>query len=236
MIYWYERTKMLLGEAAIETLCARRVVIFGIGGVGSYVAESLARCNINHLTLVDSDDIALTNINRQIHANHKTIGQAKVDAMKERILDINPDANVTAVKAFVTADNLSEWITDETDFVVDAIDTVTSKLAIIEYAKHHHIQIISSMGAGNKIYPERLELADISQTSICPLAKVMRKELKKRNITDLTVCFSKEPPRTPESSEEITSKRRTPASISFVPSAAGLIISGFVIRTLLSLE
>lgn len=226
------RSEILIGEKAQETLAGSKVIVFGIGGVGSYVSEALARCGIGHIDIVDNDTIAESNINRQLIALHSTIGKAKVDVMKSRILDINPDCKVEAFETFYT--NEKEIDIKDYDYIVDAIDTVTSKLILIEEAQKNNIPIISSMGTGNKLDPTLFEITDIYKTSVCPLARVMRAELKKRGIKKLKVLFSKEEPIKPEKIEnENSAKRQTPGSISFVPSVAGLIIAGEVIKDLI---
>jgi tRNA A37 threonylcarbamoyladenosine dehydratase len=239
---------MLLGEDAMETLKKARVAVFGIGGVGGFVVEGLARCGVGTFLLVDADLICTTNLNRQIHATRKTIGKPKVDVMKDRILDINPRAQVLTKKVLYTPDNADEVLEGEWDYVVDAIDTVTGKLHLAMQAQERGIPIISSMGAGNKLDPTRFEVTDIFKTSVCPLAKVMRRELKKRGIKKLKVVYSRENPLTPEALEEhcdtrlalteenalvIKPKRQTPGSISFVPSVVGLIIAGEVVKDLI---
>lgn len=242
------RTEMLLGSEAMETLSNARVAVFGIGGVGSFVVEGLARSGVEQFLLVDADLVCNTNLNRQIHATRKTIGKAKVDVMKERILDINPRAQVETKKVMYSPDNAQEVLQGDWDYIVDAIDTVTGKIQLVLQAKEKNIPIISSMGAGNKLDPTRFEVADLYKTSVCPLAKVMRRELKKRGIDRLKVVYSKEPPLTPLPLEEncqtnlldrpenqlvIKPKRQTPGSISFIPSVVGLIIAGEVIKDLI---
>lgn len=224
---------MIIGKVGMDKLKNASVAVFGIGGVGSFTTEALARCGVGKLILVDNDTIALTNINRQIHATHKTIGMYKTEVMKERVLEINPNAEVICIEKFVLYDNIDGILNNSIDYIIDAVDTVTAKLAIIETAYMLGIPVISSMGTGNKLYPEKLKIADIYETFVCPLAKVMRHELKKRHIPGLKVCFSDETPIVPAETEEVTSKRKTPGSISFVPSAAGLIIAGAVVRDLI---
>lgn len=224
----FSRTEMLIGKENLETLHSKTVLIFGIGGVGSYVAEALARSGIGNLILVDNDVVSLSNINRQIIALHSTIGKAKVEIMKERILDINPNANVLCYQEFVTPENLDKFITKDLDYVIDAIDTVKSKIAIIEKAKELNIPIISSMGTGNKLDPLKFKITDISKTSVCPLAKVIRKELKERGIKKVKVLFSEELPAKIQKTD--STGKAVPASIAFVPSVAGLAIAGEVIR------
>lgn len=226
----FKRTELILGNGAINKLKGARVAIFGIGGVGGYVAEALARSGIGELDLIDSDTVALSNINRQIIATMSTVGKYKVDVMADRIYDINPDAKVNVYKCFFLPETKDEFDFTIYDYVVDAVDTVTAKITLIEQAKLANVPVISSMGAGNKLHPELFELADISQTSVCPLAKVMRQELKKRGITNVKVVYSKEPAIKPKQTITTEGKRQTPGSIAFVPSVAGLIMAGEVIR------
>lgn len=233
----FSRTELLIGAEGQKQLSGSTVVIFGVGGVGSHCIEALARCGIGHLILVDNDTVSLTNINRQSIAYHSTIGQYKTQVMKARIADINPAAQVDTFETFVLPDNLDALLskTGSIDYMIDAIDTVTAKLAIAEYAEKHGIPLISSMGTGNKLHAELFEITDISKTSVCPLCRVMRKELKSRGISHLKVLYSKEQPLSPvTTTDEPTTKRATPGSISFVPPVAGLLIAGEVIRDLLS--
>ena len=236
MINQFSRTERLLGQQAMQSLQNARVAIFGIGGVGGYVAEALARSGIFHLDLIDNDTVSLTNLNRQIIALHSTIGRAKVDVMKERILDINPKAEVRTFQCFYLPETRSQFDFSEYDYVVDAVDTVTAKLQLIMQAKESGVSIICSMGAGNKLDPTAFEVADISQTSVCPLARVMRQECKKRGISNVKVVYSKEKPVEPVSAagDEVELKGNSPApgSCAFVPSAAGLIIASEVIKDL----
>ena len=225
----FSRIEMLLGEAAIEKLASKKVAVFGLGGVGSYTAAALARAGVGKLILVDFDEIKPSNINRQLCALHSTVGKPKVEVVKERILDINPDAKVEIFKEFVTKES-RDYFDSNVSYVVDAIDTVTAKLDLIERASRLNVPIISCMGTGNKLDPTRFEITDINKTSVCPLAKVMRKELKQRGIKKLKVLYSKEEPIKQEVNE---GERRTPGSISFVPSVAGLIIAGEVIKDLI---
>ena len=226
----FSRTELLIGKENLEILHKAKVAIFGIGGVGSFVAEGLTRSGIGNFVLIDSDVVDITNLNRQIHALHSTIGQDKVTIMKNRIMDINPKANVEVHKIFYTSDTAN--ILDESiDYIVDAIDTVSSKIELVLQAKELNIPIISCMGTGNKLDPTKLEVTDISKTSMCPLAKVMRKELRNRNIKKLKVLYSKEEPIKIEKKEEI--RKQSPGSVSFVPSVAGLIIAGEVIKDLI---
>jgi len=228
----FERAELLLGADSLKKLKNAKVIVFGIGGVGSYVCEALARCGVGTICLVDNDTVSESNINRQIIALTSTIGLNKTDVMKERILDINHDCNVTSIPCFYTKDKEVEI--EEFDYVVDAIDTVTSKLTLIEEANRLSIPIISSMGTGNKLDPTRFEIADISKTSVCPLARVMRRELKNRGINHLKVLYSKEEPLSPENQVSENGRRSVPGSVSFVPSVAGLIIAGEVIKDIIS--
>lgn len=233
MLNQFSRTELLIGKDGIEKLNNAKVAVFGIGGVGSYVVEGLVRAGIGRFVLVDNDDVALTNINRQLIATHKTIGKAKVDVAKERILEINPNACVETYKEFFLP-STDGIIDEDVDYIVDAVDTVTAKIDIVLRATRLNIPIISCMGTGNKLDPTKLEVADISKTSVCPLAKVMRKELKNRGINHLKVVYSKEEPRVLlQESEEETSKRQVPGSVSFVPSVAGLIIAGEVVKDII---
>lgn len=229
----FSRTALLIGEDQIENLKTRRIAVFGVGGVGGYVVEALARTGIGHLVLIDNDTVSLTNLNRQIIALHSTIGKYKVDVMRERALDINPELEVTVHRCFFLPENSAEFDFSSYDYVVDAVDTVTAKLQIIEMAKTANVPVISCMGAGNKLDPTAFVVTDIANTKICPLARVMRRELKKRGIDHCKVVYSTEPPITPAPSEEETNKRATPGSVAFVPSVAGLIAAGAVIEDLL---
>ena len=248
----FYRTQLLLGEEAMAALAASRVAVFGIGGVGGYTVEALARSGIGALDLIDDDRVCLTNLNRQIIATRSTIGRYKADVAAERIADINPDAVVRVHKIFYSPDTASSFDFTQYDYVVDAIDTVTGKIALAEQAKTAQVPIISSMGAGNKLDPTAFEVADLSQTSVCPLARVMRRELKKRGIEHLKVVYSKEPPLTPiedpsvscrshcvcppGSARTCTVRRQIPGSTAFVPSVVGLIIAGEVICDLCGKE
>lgn len=229
----FSRTELLIGKEGLEKLSRSRVAVFGVGGVGGYVVEALVRTGVGELDLIDNDKVALTNLNRQIIATHKTIGEYKVDVAKERCLDINPDVKINTFKTFFTQKTSDEFDFTKYDYVVDAIDTVVGKLELIEQSKKAGVPIICSMGAGNKMHPELFEVADISKTSVCPLAKVIRQELKRRKIKKVKVVYSKELPIKPALSEEESSKRQLPGSNAFVPSAVGLIIAGEVIRDLL---
>ena len=237
----FSRTELLIGKENVEKLQTAKVAIFGIGGVGSFVVEALARAGIENFILVDNDVVDITNINRQIIATHSTMGKAKVEIAKERILDINPNAKVQALQIFFDK-NSKEILDTGIDYVIDCIDTVSSKIELIVKAKSLQISIISCMGTGNKLDPGKFEITDIYKTNICPLAKVMRKELKKREIKDLKVLYSKEEPIKPQKSnneyemlENLTLKKQVPGSISFVPSVAGLIIAGEVIKDLINI-
>lgn len=227
---WLSRTEGLIGRENVERLNNKKVAIFGIGGVGSYVVEALARVGIGRFILVDSDDISITNINRQIIATNRTIGEPKVEVAKERILEINNKAKVEIYKEFFTS-NTKGILDDSISYIVDAVDTVTAKIELVIRANNLNIPIISSMGTGNKLDPTRFEVSDIYKTSVCPLAKIMRKELKKRNINKLKVVYSKEDPIKTSISEN---SKIVPASISFVPSVAGLIIASEVIKDLMN--
>lgn len=235
MLNQFSRTEMLIGEEGIEKLNNSKIAIFGIGGVGSYVAEALARSGVGNFILVDNDKVTITNINRQIIATTKTIGQYKVDLMKQRILDINPEAEVETYKTFYMPDCKENILDNSIDYIVDAIDTVTAKIYLIEEAQRLNIPIISSMGTGNKLDPSKFEITDIYKTSVCPLAKVMRKELKQRNIKKLNVLYSKEEPvKIKRDSEEETTKKQVPGSIAFSPSVAGLMIASKVVKDIIN--
>lgn len=225
----FSRAELLLGEEALEKLRSARVALFGIGGVGSFAAEALARGGVGHITLVDGDTVSITNINRQLIALHSTVGKEKTAVMAERIADISPETEVETYPVVYGAENRDLLDFSTYDYVIDAIDTVTSKLILIEEAKKAGVPVISCMGTGNKFHPERFEVADISKTSVCPLAKVMRKELKVRGIKNVKVVYSKEEPQKPAESPE-TGKRQIPGSLSFVPPVAGLLLAGEVIR------
>ena len=222
----FSRTETLIGADAIKKLANSRVAVFGIGGVGGYVVEALARAGVAALDLIDNDDVNITNINRQIIALHSTIGKSKVEVAKARILDINPRVNVRTYKTFFTPETSNEFDFSQYDYVVDAIDSVTGKIELVLKAQMVNTPIISCLGTGNKLHPEMFEIADIYKTSVCPLAKVMRTELKKRGVKKLKVIYSKETPIKQEG-------QRIPASISFTPPVAGLIIAGEVIRDLM---
>lgn len=244
----FSRTRMLLGGEAMERLAGARVAVFGIGGVGGYVCEALARSGVGAFDLTDSDRVCLSNLNRQIIATHKTIGQYKVDAMRERIREINPDADVRVRRCFFLPENADDFPFEEYDYVVDAVDTVTAKIELVMRAQEKNVPVISSMGAGNKLDGSRFRVADIYQTSVCPLARVMRQELKKRGVKELKVVYSEETPvclredmkdlgetcGEPET-DGGASRRSIPGSTAFVPSVAGLLIAGEVVRDLTGL-
>ncbi len=236
MVNEFSRSELLLGKEAMNILKNSRVAVFGIGGVGGYTAEALARSGLGALDLIDNDRISVTNINRQIIATHSSLGMYKVDAAKERILDINPECKVETYKTFFLPENSNEFDFSKYDYVVDAIDTVKGKIEIVKSAQNAGVPVISSMGAGNKIEASAFEVADIFKTSVCPLAKVMRKLCKENGIKKLKVVYSKEKPITPAESEENIKKRQVPGSLAFVPSAAGLIIAGEVVKDLVRLE
>lgn len=235
MLNEFSRTELLIGADGVEQLKNARVAIFGIGGVGGHVMEALARSGIGSLDVIDNDTVSVTNINRQILATQKTIGKYKTDVAKERILEINPRAHVLTCNTFFLPENADQFDFSQYDYVVDAIDTVSGKISLAEQAQNAGVPIISSMGAGNKMNPAAFEVADIYETSVCPLAKVMRRELKKRGIKKLKVVYSKEKPLTPKESEEQINdtRRQIPGSVAFVPSVAGLIIAGEVVKDLL---
>ena len=237
------RTEMLLGKEAMEKIKNSHVAVFGVGGVGGYVVEALARSGVKKFDLIDNDTVALSNINRQIIATHSSVGKYKVDVMKERILDINPEALVNVYKCFFLPENSGDFDFSKYAYIVDAIDTVTAKLELIVRAKEANVPIISSMGTGNKLDPTKLEVTDIYKTEVCPLARVMRNELKKRGIKKLKVVYSKEQPIKVKKKEndQITSEnvgriKDVPGSVAFVPSVAGLIIAGQVIRDIMGGE
>jgi tRNA A37 threonylcarbamoyladenosine dehydratase len=235
MLHEFSRTEQLIGKAAIERLKQSRVAVFGIGGVGSFVTEGLARSGIGHFVLIDHDRVSLTNLNRQLIATHATIGRLKVEVMRERILAINPAAEVEIQTIFVLPETADGLIRPDFDYVVDAVDTVAAKIELAVRALALGIPVISSMGAGNKLDPTRFEVTDIFKTNYDPLSKVMRRELKKRGIEHLKVVYSPEPPLSPAAADpaEAALKRRIPGSIAFVPSVAGLIIAGEVVKDLI---
>lgn len=246
MLHSFSRTELLLGAEGLAKLSRSKVAVFGIGGVGTFVVEGLVRSGVGKFVLVDDDCICLTNINRQLHATIKTIGKPKVEVMKERILEINPRAEVTVFQQFYLPETAESLLADDYDYIVDAIDTVTGKIDLVVRAKERGIPVISSMGAGNKLDPTRFEVADIFKTSVDPLAKVMRRELRQRGISGLKVVYSKEEPMTPVetvdnscatgcvcpqgSTRHCTVRRQIPGSIAFVPSVVGLIIAGEVVK------
>ncbi|HEX3016170.1 MAG TPA: tRNA threonylcarbamoyladenosine dehydratase [Desulfobacteria bacterium] len=248
MQHKFSRTELIIGAQGLEKLANSKVVVFGVGGVGSYTIEALVRAGIGELVMVDYDEICLTNVNRQLHALHSTVGKTKVEVMKERALDINPGLKVSAVKEFYTSEAADKFLTPDVTYVVDAIDTVKSKISLVLECKRRDIPIICSMGAGNKLNPTAFKVADISETRICPLAKAMRKLLRKQGIErGVKVVYSAETPLTPNLAEfdckvncicpnkngHCTKKRQIPGSISFVPSVVGLIIAGEVVNDIL---
>lgn len=248
MLNQFSRTQLLLGQTAIERLQGSRVAVFGIGGVGGYVCEALVRSGVGTFDLIDDDRVCLTNLNRQIIATRKTVGQYKADVMEARIHDINPNAQVTVHKTFFLPKNAQDFPFDQYDYIVDAVDTVSAKIALVMEANARNIPIISSMGAGNKLDATAFRVADIYETKVCPLARIMRRELRKRGVERLKVVYSQEPPirpiedmsiscRThcicpPGTKHKCTDRRDIPGSTAFVPSVAGLIIAGVVIRDL----
>lgn len=234
------RTELVIGRDGLDKLRNSRVVVFGIGGVGGFAVEALARAGVGELTLVDNDTVSLTNLNRQIIATYDTIDQPKVEVMKKRIQSINKDCNVITHQVFVSNDNIEKLVAKDIDYVVDAIDTVSAKLGLAEYCYKNNIKIMSSMGTGNKLDPTQFKVTDVFKTQVCPLAKVMRYELRKRGVDKLKVVYSEEMPRKPKSeySSEVkgTAKRPVPGSMSFVPPVAGMIIAGEVIRDILGIN
>ncbi len=251
MLKEFSRTEMLIGKAALEKLNRSRVAVFGIGGVGSFAVEGLVRAGIGSFVLVDSDSVDLTNINRQIHATRKTLDKPKVEVMRDRILDINPRVEVAIHKTFYLPEKARALVKPDYDYIVDAVDTVTAKIDLVVNAKQLGIPVISSMGAGNKLDPMKFTIADIYETSVCPLARVMRRELRKRGIKDLKVVYSREQPLKPLTTEddgcEINAphecpdepgdhRRRIPGSISFVTSVAGLLLAAGVVKDLITLK
>lgn len=252
MLTQFSRTELLLGKEAMDKLSASRVAVFGIGGVGGYVCEALVRSGVGSFDLIDDDKVCLTNLNRQIIATRKTIGKYKTEVMKERILEINPDADVRIHSCFFLPENADTFPFGEYDYIVDAVDTVTAKIALVMKAQAIDVPIISSMGAGNKLDGSQFRVADIYQTKMCPLAKVMRRELKKRGVQKLKVVYSEEKPtrpfedmsissRTnlicpPGAEHKCTGRRDIPGSVAFVPSVAGLIIAGEVVKDLCGIE
>ena len=249
MLNQFSRTELLFGKEAMDKLQNSRVAVFGIGGVGGYVCEALVRSGVYHFDLIDDDQVCLTNLNRQIIATRKTVGQYKVDVMRERILEINPDADVSVHKCFFLPENADEFPFEEYDYVVDAVDTVTAKIELVMKAQEKGVPIISSMGAGNKLDPSAFKVADIYKTRVDPLARVMRREMKKRGVKKLKVVYSEENPKRPiedmavscrnncicppGAQHKCTERRDIPGSTAFVPSVAGLIIAGEVIKDLI---
>lgn len=248
MFNQFSRTELLFGREAMDKLQNSRVAVFGIGGVGGYVCEALVRSGVYHFDLIDDDQVCLTNLNRQIIATRKTVGQYKVDVMRERILEINPDADVSVHKCFFLPENADDFPFEEYDYVVDAVDTVTAKIELVMKAQEKGVPIISSMGAGNKLDPSAFKVADIYKTRVDPLARVMRREMKKRGVKKLKVVYSEEDPKRPiedmavscrnhcicppGAQHKCTERRDIPGSTAFVPSVAGLIIAGEVIKDL----
>ena len=245
------RIELLIGKEGLDKLKKAKVVVFGVGGVGSFTVEALARAGVGTLVLIDNDTVSISNLNRQIHANYNTVDKVKVDVMKERILSINKYCNVITHQTFVTPDNIKDFIDDDVDYVVDAIDTVTAKIAIAKYCYENDIKIISSMGTGNKFDPTQFKVSDVFKTKVCPLAKVMRRELKNRGVKKLKVVYSEELPVKPNAPEEVSEekkevsedngkinivKRQTPGSMPFVPSVAGMIIGGEVIKDIIGMN
>ena len=248
MLTQFSRTELLLGKEAMDKLANSRVAVFGIGGVGGYVCEALVRTGVGAFDLIDDDKVCLTNLNRQIIATRKTVGQYKVDVMKERMLEINPKVDVRVHKCFFLPENAEEFPFEEYDYIVDAVDTVTAKISLVMKAQEMNIPIISSMGAGNKLDASKFQVADIYKTKVCPLAKVMRRELKKRGVKKLKVVYSEEQPTRPiedmsvscrthcicplGAKHKCTERRDIPGSVAFVPSVVGLIIAGEVVKDL----
>lgn len=245
------RTELLIGSEGLEKLKNAKVIVFGVGGVGSFTVEALTRAGVGNLILVDDDTVCLTNLNRQIHATFNTVSKVKVEVMKERVLSINKKCNVTTHQVFVTQDNIKDLIPSDVDYVVDAIDTVSAKLGLAQYCYENDIKMIASMGTGNKLDPTQFKVSDIYKTSVCPLAKVMRYELRKRGVKKLKVVYSEEMPRKPKTEDVVTcktgcvctggtkkcaSKRQIPGSISFVPPVAGMIIGGEVIKDIIGIK
>ena len=248
----FSRTEIIIGEQGLQRLARAKVAIFGVGGVGSYVAEALVRAGVGKFVLVDDDTICLTNTNRQLHTTRKTIGQPKVEAMRQRMLDINPAAVIETIQSFYLPEKAEQLIQDDYDYIVDALDTVTAKIDLAVQGKERDIPVISAMGAGNKLDPGGFKVTDLSKTSVCPLAKVMRKELRKRGVEHLKVVYSEEKPIVPicvetsdcskhcicppGSTKHCLERRSVPGSISFVPGVVGLLIAGAVVNDLLAAE
>ena len=245
----FSRTEMLIGKEAVKKLALSSVAVFGIGGVGASAAEALARSGVGRITLCDDDSVCLTNINRQLIATHKTVGRDKIEVMAERIREINPGAEVKLINSFYSRENAGDTDLTDYDYILDAVDTVSAKLLLVEKARDGNVAIISCMGTGNKLDPTRLEVTDIHKTSICPLAKVMRKELKARGITKLKVVYSQEPPIRPieedhnnckfncicppDSARHCEKRRQVPGSVAFVPPVAGMIMAAEVVKALI---
>lgn len=236
----FSRTELLLGSSALERLAASRVAVFGVGGVGGYVCEALARTGVGYLDLIDSDTVAVSNINRQIIATTKTVGQYKTDAMEARILDINPAAKITKHNCFFLPETAADFPFNQYDYVVDAVDTMSAKLALVTHCHAAGVSIICAMGAGNKLDPTGFQVADLAKTKMDPLARVMRRELKKRGIHHLKVVYSEEPPIPTAGAEQEDpdhpGRRSTPGSVAFVPSVMGLILAGEVVKDLIKAE
>lgn len=234
----FSRTQILLGDEAMHRLANSRVAVFGVGGVGGYVVEALVRCGVGAIDIIDNDTVSISNLNRQLIATHKTVGQYKVDVLKERIRDINPECRVETYKCFYLPENKDEFDFTKYSYVVDAVDTVTAKIQLVMQAQEAGVPIISSMGTGNKLNPAELEVADIYKTSVCPLAKVMRRELKKRGIRKLKVVYSKEEPKKPlvKLQNDGPQRKDIPGSTAFVPSVAGMIIASEVVKDLCGIK
>lgn len=232
----FSRTERLIGSDAMARLNSATVAVFGVGGVGSYIAEALARSGVGHIELIDSDDVDITNLNRQIEAVEDTVGKPKAEAMKQRILQISPQCDVTVKQCFFLPENSDEFDFSRYDYVADAVDTVTAKIELVMKAQHDGVPVISCMGTGNKLSPAMLEVSDIYKTSVCPLARVMRQELKKRGVKKLKVVYSKEEPIRPISDENNEHRRSIPASAVFVPASAGLLIASEIVKDIIAAE
>ena len=232
----FSRTERLIGSDAMARLNSATVAVFGVGGVGSYIAEALARSGVGHIELVDSDDVDITNLNRQIEAVEDTVGKPKAEAMKQRILQISPQCDVTVKQCFFLPENSDEFDFSRYDYVADAVDTVTAKIELVMKAQREGVPVISCMGTGNKLSPAMLEVSDIFKTSVCPLARVMRQELKKRGVKKLKVVYSKEEPIRPISDENNEHRRSIPASAVFVPASAGLLIASEIVKDIIAAE
>ena len=245
----FSRTEMLIGAQALQVLAGARVAVFGIGGVGSYAVEGLVRAGVGRLDLIDHDRVCLTNLNRQVHATHRSVGQYKVDAMRDRVLEINPAVEVRTVRAFYLPENAADLFDPGWDYIIDAMDTVTAKLDLVVRAQENQVPLICCLGTANKMDPTRFEVADLAKTDICPLAKIMRKELRRRGVKHVKVVYSKESPLSPREPVEPdcadcrlcpedpartrSSRRQLPGSMSFLPSVAGLIAAGEVVKDLI---